>query len=201
MHAIKCPMSSIEKPSDKPSPEKPRRILVGEITGAHGIRGDVLVRSYTETPEAVAGYGPLTDITGHKSFSLRVVRVTSKGIVARVVGIEDRNGAEPLRGTKLYVERAKLPATHEAEFYHADLIGLRAIAADGTALGKIVSVQNFGAGDLIELKPLEGDSEFIPFEDRWVPSVDLESGVVVVNRPVSTTDDDEERPNEDGEET
>ncbi|WP_024274993.1 ribosome maturation factor RimM [Hyphomicrobium sp. 802] len=174
--------------SGKPSPD--RRILVGEITGAHGIRGDVLVRSYTETPDAIAAYGPLTDASGKKSYSLCVVRVTSKGIVARVAGVEDRNGAEPLRGTKLYIERSKLPATGETEFYHADLIGLRAVAADGSALGKIVSVQNFGAGDLLELKPLEGETEFIPFEDRWVPSVDLDAGMLIINRPAVTVDDD-----------
>ncbi|WP_414464303.1 ribosome maturation factor RimM [Hyphomicrobium sp. B1] len=181
-------MTASETASEKPSPD--RRILVGEITGAHGIRGDVLVRSYTETPDAIAAYGPLTDASGKKSYSLRVVRVTSKGIVARVAGVEDRNGAEPLRGTKLYIERSKLPETGETEFYHADLIGLRAVAADGSALGKIVSVQNFGAGDLLELKPLEGETEFIPFEDRWVPSVDLDAGMLIINRPAVTVDDD-----------
>jgi 16S rRNA processing protein RimM len=175
--------------------EKPRRILVGEITGAHGIRGDVLIRTYTEAPGAIASYGPLTDATGRSSFSLHVVRATSKGIVARVGGIEDRNGAERLRGTKLYIERAKLPKTSEAEFYHADLIGLRAVAADGGILGEIVSVQNFGAGDLLELK-LQGDSdtEFIPFEDRWVPSVDLASGTIVVNRLAEPEADDDAPP-------
>lgn len=181
-------MTASETASEKPSPD--RRILVGEITGAHGIRGDVLVRSYTETPDAIAAYGPLTDASGKKSYSLRVVRVTSKGIVARVAGVEDRNGAEPLRGTKLYIERSKLPETGETEFYHADLIGLRAVAADGSALGKIVSVQNFGAGDLLELKPLEGETEFIPFEDRWVPGVDLDAGMLIINRPAVTVDDD-----------
>jgi 16S rRNA processing protein RimM len=175
---------------EKSSPEKHRRIFVGEITGAHGIRGDVLVRSYTATPEAIAGYGPLTDSSGSKSFSLRVVRVTDKGIVARVAGVENRNAAEPLRGTKLYIDRSKLPPASGAEFYHADLIGLTAIAGDGSALGKIVSVQNFGAGDLIELKPIEGETEFIPFEDRWVPRVDLDAGHIVINRPVATADDD-----------
>jgi 16S rRNA processing protein RimM len=169
---------------------KPRRIFVGEITGAHGIRGDVLVRTYTETPEAIAVYGPLTDESGSKSFSLRIVRVTSKGVVARVAGVADRNGAEPLRGTKLFIEREKLPSTGEAEFYHADLIGLRAVGEDGSTIGKIVSVQNFGAGDLLEFEPLEGESEFIPFEDRWVPRVDLDAGHVVIIRPATTADED-----------
>jgi 16S rRNA processing protein RimM len=200
MQAIKCPMYSSEKPaSQKSSSDSPRRILLGEITGAHGIRGDVLVRSYAETPEAVAAYGPLTDASGKKSYSLRIVRVTSKGIVARVAGVDDRNAAEPLRGTKLYVDRAKLPPTNEAEFYHTDLIGLRAISADGEALGTIVSVQNFGAGDLLELKPLEGATEFIPFEDRFVPSVDLEAGVLLINHPVVTAGNEDDSPSEDDE--
>jgi 16S rRNA processing protein RimM len=177
-------------PSDtpKPTPDQ-RRILVGEITGAHGIRGDVLVRAYTAAPAGVAGYGPLTDQSGRRTFSLRVVRVTDKGIVARVDGVADRNAAEPLRGTKLYIDRDKLPATDEAEFYHADLIGLRAVTIDRQPIGEIVSVQNFGAGDLLELKPTDGsESRFIPFENRWVPDVDLASGVAVIVEPVTTTD-------------
>ena len=184
--------------SEEQSPPKnKRRILVGEITGAHGIRGDVLVRTYTGAPDGIAAYGPLTDATGQKKFSLRVVRVTSKGIVARVAGVEDRNGAEPLRGTKLYIDHAKLPPTTEAEFYHADLIGLRAIAADGETLGEIVAVQNFGAGDLLELKPLDhSETRFIPFEDRWVPKIDLDAGLLVINEPATTTDDDEPPPDE-----
>lgn len=174
------------------SPNSSRRILIAEIAGAHGIRGDVLVRTYTEDPEAVAAYGPLTDERG-RSFVLHLIRVTNKGVIARVSGIVDRNGAEPLRGTKLYIDRSKLPETTSAEFYHADLIGLRAVSGDGTPLGVIVSVQNFGAGDLLELKPLESsETEFIPFQNRWVPSVDLEAGTLVIERPVATSDGESE---------
>jgi 16S rRNA processing protein RimM len=173
-----------------PNEQRQHLVLLGEITGAHGIRGEVLVRSYTAAPESVAAYGPLTDALATKQFSLRIVRVTNKGIVARLTGINDRTGAESLRGTKLYIERARLPEAAATEYYHADLIGLRAIAPDGTELGEIVSVQNFGAGDLIELKPLSGAStEFIPFEDRWVPHIDLAARTAVVNRP-ETSDDD-----------
>jgi 16S rRNA processing protein RimM len=176
--------------------DKKDRVLLGEITGVHGIRGDLLVRSYTETPEAVAGYGPLTDASGAQRFLLKVVRSTDKGIVARVEGITDRTAAEKLRGTKLFVERARLPETEAAEFYHADLIGLKAVSEDGAHLGEIVSVQNFGAGDLLELKPVSGATEFIPFEGQWVPRVDLGAGLIVINRPVidesSEEDEDEE---------
>jgi 16S rRNA processing protein RimM len=174
-----------------PIDKRQRRVLLGEITGAHGIRGDVLVRSFTAAPETIASYGPLTDATGAKQFSLGVIRVTSKGIVARIGGVSDRTTAETLRGTKLYIERERLPEAAASEYYHADLIGLRAIAPDGTDLGEIVAVQNFGAGDLVELKPACGSStEFIPFEDQWVPHVDLAAGTIVINRPPEDEDDE-----------
>lgn len=171
--------------------EQSKRVLLGEISGVHGIRGDLLVRTYTETPEAIASYGSLTDAAGAKTFSLKIVRVTDKGVVARVAGISDRTAAEALRGTKLFIARHQLPETETSEFYHSDLIGLKALAEDGTAMGEIVSVQNFGAGDLLELKPIEGTSEFIPFEDQWVPKVDLLSRTVVIRRPPSTGDEND----------
>lgn len=172
--------------------EQTLRVLLGEISGVHGIRGDLLVRAYTAAPEAIASYGPLSDATGTKTFALSIVRVTDKGVVARIAGISDRTAAEALRGTKLFVARARLPETETSEFYHSDLIGLKALAEDGTPLGDIVSVQNFGAGDLLELKPPEGASEFIPFEDQWVPDVDLAAGTLVIRRPPSTGDGNDE---------
>lgn len=167
-------------------------ILLGEISGVHGIRGDILVRTYTETPEAITSYGPLRDQTGTKTFALSIVRVTDKGIVARVAGISDRTAAEALRGTKLFIARDRLPEAEASEYYHTDLIGLEARSEDGERLGKIVSVQNFGAGDLLELKPLEGATEFIPFEDQWVPNVDLGARTVTIRRPPSTGDESED---------
>ena len=109
--------------------KRQRRVLLGEISGAHGIRGDVLVRSFTAAPETIASYGPLIDATGAKQFSLGLIRVTSKGIVARIGGVSDRTTAETLRGTKLYIDRERLPEAAASEYYHADLIGLRAIVA------------------------------------------------------------------------
>ncbi len=115
--------------------------------------------------------------------------------MARISGIVDRTAAEGLRGTKLYVDRARLPKAAAAEYYHADLIGLKAIAADGSHLGEIVSVQNFGAGDLLELKPVTGAAtEMIPFEDQWVPDVDLDAGTIVINRPQASEEEDGEEP-------
>lgn len=181
--------------------EHSKRILLGEISGVHGIRGDILVRTYTATPDAIATYGPLTDAAGTKTFSLKIVRVTDKGVVARIAGISDRTTAETLRGTKLFIAREKLPETGASEFYHSDLIGLNAFAEDNTPIGKIVSVQNFGAGDLLELQPPEGASEFIPFEDQWVPKVDLSARTVVIRRPPSNGDETEDAETDEPEQT
>jgi 16S rRNA processing protein RimM len=161
------------------------RVLLGRIAGAHGIKGDVAIRSFTADPAAIASYGPLSDAAGARSFGLRVVRVTDKAVIVRIEGVVDRTAAEALKGVELYVDRARLPAAGEREFYHADLIGLAAVDADGRAIGEVVAVQNFGAGDLIEIR-MAGlrETEFIPFNDAFVPSVDVAGGRIVVAMPV-----------------
>ena len=137
---------------------KPSRILLGRIAGAHGIRGEVLIKTFTEAPENIGAYGPLSDASGTRTFKIKSVRATPKGVVARLAGVDDRNAAEALKGIELYVERARLPAAAEGEFYHADLIGLTAVDGDGKPIGEIVAVQNFGAGDLLEIR-LAGSSQ------------------------------------------
>jgi 16S rRNA processing protein RimM len=170
------------------------RILLGRIVAAHGVRGEVLVRSYADTPEDVGAYGPLTAPGAGRSVDLRVLRVTAKGVVARVAGITDRNAAEALAGTDLYVDRAQLPAAGEGEFYHADLIGLLALAPDGAEVGRVVAVHNFGAGDLIEVAlAASRRTEHIPFNDGFVPEVDVAGGRIIVILPVSS-DSDEDGP-------
>lgn len=164
-----------------------RRILLGQITGAHGIRGDIIVRTFTADPAGIAEYGELTDADGSKALRITIVRVTDKGVVARVKGVNDRNAAEALKGRELYVLRSQLPAADEAEYYHADLIGLNAITEDGAAFGKVIAVQNFGAGDLLEIRTRDGrDSEFIPFTNACVPIVDINAQTVTVVPPVMT---------------
>lgn len=167
--------------------QEDRRILLGQITGAHGIRGDIIVRTFTADPDGIAAYGDLTDKNGLQPLSLKIVRATDKGIVARVKGVSDRNGAEALKGRELYVLRSQLPDASDAEYYHADLIGLAAVTEDGTAFGKVVAVQNFGAGDLLEIRTRDGrDSEFIPFTNACVPIVDIKAQTVTVVPPVMT---------------
>jgi 16S rRNA processing protein RimM len=157
------------------------RILLGRIAAAHGIRGEVLIHAYTEPPENIAAYGPLTDRAGGRVFDIECRRVTAKGVVAHLAGIQDRGTAEALKGTELYVTRDRLPPPAEGEFYHWDLIGLAAHNAEGKRIGEIVAVQNYGAGDLLEVR-LAGaaTTQLIPFSDAFVPQVDLAAKRAVV---------------------
>jgi 16S rRNA processing protein RimM len=165
--------------------EEDRRILLGRITGAHGIRGEVVIDSFASEPADIAAYGPLATQDG-RALDIKVVRVTTKGVIARVSGISDRNGAEALKGVGLYVDRDRLPEAEEGEFYHADLIGLRAEDKRGNLIGTVVAVANYGAGDILEIR-LAGKSatELIPFEDAFVPIVDIAGRRVVVELPVT----------------
>jgi 16S rRNA processing protein RimM len=167
------------------------RILLGRIVAAHGVRGEVLVRSYADAPEDVGAYGRLAAPALGRELELRVVRVTAKGVIARVSGIADRNAAEALAGTDLYVDRTRLPSPAEDEFYHADLIGLAAVGPDGAEVGRVVAVHNFGAGDLIEVAlAASRRTEHIPFNDRFVPEVDVAGGRIVVILPEASDESD-----------
>jgi 16S rRNA processing protein RimM len=178
--------------------DKAQRILLGRIVGAHGIRGEVVIDSYAGEPGDIGAYGPLSSEDGSKQLEIKVVRVTPKGVVARVSGVADRNGAEALRGTALYALRSRLPATAEDEFYYADLAGLRADNEAGERIGSVVTVQNYGAGDLLEVR-LDGVTvtELIPFTDAYVPVVDVAAGRVVVVIPATTGDDEGDGPESD----
>ena len=167
---------------------KPRRILLGRIAGAHGIRGEVVIHAHTQAPENIGAYGPLSDADGRRMFTVVSARVTQKGVVARREGVIDRNAAEALKGVELYIDRERLPVTDADEFYHADLIGLAAVDPSGEALGTIVAVHNFGAGDLLEIRlAATGKTEFIPFTDQVVPEVDIAAGRAVVVMPTIDT--------------
>jgi 16S rRNA processing protein RimM len=171
---------------------KPRRILLGRIAGAHGIRGEVVIHAYTQAPENIGAYGPLSDADGTRMFTVASARVTQKGVVARLEDVNDRNAAEALKGVELYVDRERLPATDGDEFYHADLVGLAAVDRSGETLGTIVAVHNFGAGDLLEIRlAATGKTELIAFADPVVPEVDIAAGRVVVVMPTIDTAEDQ----------
>jgi 16S rRNA processing protein RimM len=159
------------------------RVLLGEIGAAQGLKGEVRLRSYTQDPSAIAGYGALDDDHGRR-IEIESLRVTPKALIARIKGVTTREGAEALNHTKLYIERARLPEREEDEWYHTDLIGLEAVDRDGATIGAVVAVQNFGAGDLIEVKPAKGGATvLVPFTRDTVPEVDVEGGRLVLVPP------------------
>jgi 16S rRNA processing protein RimM len=119
------------------------------------------------------------------------VRVTPKGVIARVSGVADRNAAEALKGARLFTERSQLPAAADDEFYHVDLIGLTAVSPAGEPVGEIVAVHNYGAGDLLEIRLAESrKTELLPFSAAYVPDVDIPAGKLVVAMPEQTDDED-----------
>ena len=158
------------------------RICVAQIGAAHGIRGEVRLRSFTQDPRAVTSYGPLESEDGTQRFEIEALRPAKDHFVARFAGIDNREAAEKLTNLKLYVPRDRLPPIEDDEtFYFADLIGLTAVTPDGAPLGTVTAVHNFGAGDMIEIRPQGGgEPQMIPFTDANVPEIDIAAGRVVV---------------------
>ena len=160
----------------------PDRICVGQIGAPHGVRGEVRIKPFTADPLALRNYGPLESEDGARRFEVLSLRPAKEVVIARLKGVDDRDAAEALRHVRLYAARERLPPPEEDEFYHADLLGLAAVAPDGRALGTIVAVPNFGAGDLLEIAPAAGGpSVFVPFTRAAVPEVDIAGRRVVVD--------------------
>ena len=158
-------------------------ILLGVVTAAQGLKGEVRVKTFTEKPERLADYGTLHTPEGRtlEIVSLRLAR--AGGAVVCFKGIDDRQAAEQLLNANLLVARSALPATREEEFYHADLIGLHAQDGEGRVLGTVRAVHNFGAGDVIELERLEGGTLLLPFTREFVPTIDFPNRRVIVSEP------------------
>ncbi|OYW55826.1 MAG: hypothetical protein B7Y80_04365 [Hyphomicrobium sp. 32-62-53] len=169
-----------------------RLILLGEIGAAHGIKGEVSIRTFTEDPADIAAYGPLSDKAGKRTFKIAGLRVTAKAVIARLQGVDDRTAAEKLRNTGLYVKRGQLPDLEPGEYYYEDLAGLTAVDAQGSVLGTVAGVVNYGAGDLVEIsRPGERETLLVPFTKEAVPAVDIETGRVTVVLPAFAEDDGE----------
>jgi len=162
------------------------RVCVGAIAGAFGVRGEVRVTSFTADPMALAGYRDLRRADGTPAPALSAARPVKGGLVARASGVETREQAEALRGLKLHVLRDALPTPEDDEFYLADLVGLKVETADGHVLGVVRGVQDFGAGDLLEVKPEAGASFWLPFTREVVPEVDLAGGRILAVPPAET---------------
>lgn len=166
--------------------EADERICVGAIAGAHGVRGLVRLKSFTQRPEDIITYGPLTDASGQRCFEISLNGRARDALLARIAGVSDRDQAEALRGTQLFVTRAALPAPPADEFYHADLIGLRAEATDGSVLGRVSAVHTFGGGDVLEIAPETGETILVPFTRQAVPAIEPAAGRLVVELPMET---------------
>lgn len=161
-------------------------IQVGRVAGAFGVRGEVRITSFTAEPSALLDYKVLLREDGSAGLTLTSGRVAKGSVVGRVKEVETREQAEALRGLKLFIARADLPEPDEDEFYVTDLIGLSVVTAEGEALGHVKSVQDFGAGDLLEVQPAEGPSWYLPFTREAVPEVRITEGVVVAVKPDET---------------
>jgi 16S rRNA processing protein RimM len=155
------------------------------------VQGAVRIKSFTEAPEDVARYGPLADETGVRRFELRLVGAGKGVVIARLSGVVDRNQAEALRGLRLYLPRSALPPPDAEEYYHADLIGLEAVLGDGTPVGRVRAIHDFGAGDTLELARPDAPPIMVPFTRAIVPNVELAAGRLVLDPPPGLLDGNE----------
>jgi 16S rRNA processing protein RimM len=171
------------------------RICLGQIGAPHGVRGEVRLRSFTAEPAAIAAYGPLESDDG-RIFTIETLRPTKDFFVVKLAGVADRDAAERLTNTKLYVPRERLPEPQAPdEYYHADLIGLRVVDRAGRPCGTVVAIHNFGAGDMIEIRPDSGGkTEMLPFDAATVPDVNISAGRIVVSSSPSVGEDAEPKP-------
>jgi len=168
--------------------ETAKQVCVGVVTGPHGVQGAVRIKSFTEAPEDVARYGPLGDESGDRRFELRLIGAGKGVVLARLSGVDDRNQAEALRGQRLYLARAALPQPEAEEYYHADLIGLEAVLGDGTPVGRVRAIHDFGAGDTLELERPGAPPVMVPFTRAVVPRIELAAGRLVLDPPPGLLD-------------
>jgi len=173
----------------RPKDGRETRVCVAQIGAAHGLKGEVRLRSFTQEPSDFATYGALETEDGARRLEVENARFAKDHFVAKFVGIDDRDTAEALRNVNLYVERTKLPDVEEDDtFYHADLVGLSAVARDKSAVGEVVAVQNFGAGDILEIRRTDGSTLMLPFTEAAVPQIDLAAGTIVIDPPRDAPD-------------
>jgi len=166
-------------------------VLVGQVAGAFGVRGEVRITAFTQAPLNLLTYRTLKRQDGSPALTLVSGRAVKGQVIGRAKEVATREEAEALRGLRLYVPRAALPEPDEDEFYLTDLIGLRAVDPAGAVVGTVKAVQNFGAGDLLEIAPAEGGATWwLPFTRETAPEVDIRGGRLVVVRPVEVGDEE-----------
>jgi 16S rRNA processing protein RimM len=159
-----------------PSPATGKRVALAAVAGAHGIKGELRLKLFAASAESLAAHAAVS--IGGRDYALRQVRAAGKGVVASLDGVNDRSAAESLRGQLVEVDRADLPPLGEGEYYHADLIGLACFDRQGAAIGTVVAVENYGAGDLLEVEREGGRTSLIPFK---LGVADLTDGRIVLD--------------------
>jgi 16S rRNA processing protein RimM len=153
-----------------------KRVALAAVAGAHGVKGEVRLKLFSHSAASLARHQKV--YVGGVERRLLSIREGGKAAVARLEGVGDRSAAEELRAQLLEVDRSALPPLEEGEYYHADLIGLPCVNRDGNGVGSVVAVENFGAGDLLEVEFPDGRRSLIPFRDGIA---DLEDGRILLD--------------------
>ncbi|MGV6849732.1 MAG: ribosome maturation factor RimM [Marinibacterium sp.] len=160
------------------------KVCVGAVAGSFGVRGEVRLKSFCAEPEDIDTYGAVETEDGQQHYTLKITRPIKAGFAARLSGVTTKEQADALKGTRLYVPRDRLPALPDDEFYYADLIGLAVVDTGGDDLGRVKSVLNHGASDLLEIQvPGHSATVLLPFTRENVPTVDLTAGRLVADPP------------------
>ena len=180
-------MTSSADPAETTPP-----VCVGVVTGPQGVSGAVRIKSFTGVPEDIASYGLLKDETGRRQFELHLCGAAKSVLIARLSGVEDRDQAEALRGLRLYLPRSALPQPPAEEYYHADLIGLEAVLQDGTRVGHVRAIYDFGAGDTLEIVRDRAPPVLVPFTRAAVPIVSPTEGRVILDPPPGLLDESDQ---------
>lgn len=156
-----------------------KQICIAEVMTAHGVRGLVKLRCHLEDPADLKDYNPVSDANG-KTYEIILKNPVQKDWIAEIKGVVDRNEAEKLRGLKFYIDREDMPEADDGEFYYEDLIGCKAISPQGLVLGSVIAVENFGAGDLLEIKPANGQSYYLPIAEPYVQDIQIENKTIII---------------------
>lgn len=159
-------------------------ICVGAVAGSYGVRGEVRIKSFCAIPEDIEEYSPLTNEDGSQSYSLHLIRAVKGGFTARLGGVETKEQGDAIKGLRLFARRDQLPSLPDDEYYHTDLMGLEVYDTGGALLGRVKTVQNHGASDLLEIHgPGIDGTVLLPFTLAAVPTVDLEQGRIIADPP------------------
>lgn len=158
-------------------------IQVGVIASAHGVRGQVKLRSFTEDPRDILAYAPLTDATGTRVYTLTSHGIKGDSLIVAIEGVTDRNVAEQMKNTAIYAPASLMPTNEENVWYYSELIGMDARTPDGQLYGRVTAVHNFGAGDILEFNRPDGSSEMLPFNSGFIGEVNTEESYLLVFPP------------------